>query len=46
MPVNGLPSDDWRVKRALGPYREPMDKMELEELQRIIKDKKRKGENR
>jgi len=25
MPINGVPSDDWRIKRALGPYAEPMD---------------------
>jgi len=42
MPVNGVPSDDWRIKRALGPYAEPMDEDELERATRLLqKNKKR-----
>jgi len=43
MPVNGVPSDQWRVKRALGPYGEPMDELELREEQRLIETKKIKN---
>ena len=49
MPINGVPSDAWRVEKALGPYREPMDELELLEEQRLIKAKRMKnidkGEN-
>mgnify|MGYP006283436131 CR=1 FL=1 len=41
MPVNGVPSDDWRVKRALGPYAEPMDEDELERAARLLQEKKK-----
>lgn len=42
MPVNGVPSDEWRIKRALGPYAEPMDEDELEKAARLLqKNKKR-----
>ena len=41
MPVNGGPSDDWRVKRALGPYAEPMDEDELERADRLLQEKKK-----
>ena len=40
MPVNGVPSDQWRVERALGPYAEPMDELELLEEQKLIKLKR------
>ncbi|SFL80129.1 hypothetical protein SAMN02983006_02060 [Halanaerobium salsuginis] len=40
MPVNGVPSDDWRIKRALGPYAEPMDEDELERSARLLQKKK------
>lgn len=42
MPVNGGPSDQWRVERALGPYAEPIDELELLEEQRLIKLKRMK----
>jgi hypothetical protein len=42
MPVNGVPSDQWRVKRALGPYAEPMGELELLEEQRLIRLKRMK----
>jgi hypothetical protein len=41
MPINGLPSDDWKVKRALGPYVEPMDEDELERAARLLQKKKK-----
>ena len=41
MPVNGVPSDDWRIKRALGPYAEPMD--ELERAARLLQQKKKRA---
>ena len=43
VPVNGVPSDQWRIKRALGPYAEPMDELELLEEQRLIKLKRIKN---
>jgi len=42
MPVNGVPSDQWRTKKALGPYAEPMDELELLEEQRLIRLKRLK----
>jgi hypothetical protein len=42
MPVNGVPSDQWRVEKALGPYAEPMDELELLEEQRLIRLKRLK----
>ncbi|PUU88755.1 hypothetical protein [Halanaerobium congolense] len=42
MPVNGVPSDQWRVERALGPYAERMDELELLEEQRLIRLKRLK----
>ena len=49
MPVNGVPSDRWKVERTLGPYNKPMDELELLEEQRLIKAKRMKkiykGEN-
>jgi hypothetical protein len=41
MPVNGVPSDDWRIKRALGPYAEPMDEDELERAAILMQEKKK-----
>ena len=41
MPINGVPSDDWRVKRALGPYAEPMDEDELKRAAKLLQKKKR-----
>jgi hypothetical protein len=46
VPVNGVPSDRWRVKRALGPYAEPMDELELLEEQRLIKAKRMKNHDK
>lgn len=46
VPVNGVPSDQWRVKKALGPYAEPMDELELLEEQRLIKLKRMKNNNK
>jgi hypothetical protein len=46
VPVNGVPSDQWRVKKALGPYAEPMDELELLEEQRLIKLKRMKNKKR
>jgi hypothetical protein len=43
VPVNGVPSDQWRVKKALGPYVEPMDELELLEEQRVIRLKRMKN---
>ena len=43
MPVNGVPSDDWRTKRALGPYAEPMDEDELERAARLLQEKKKRA---
>ena len=43
MPVNGVPSDEWRVKRALGPYAEPMDEDELERAARLLQEKKKRA---
>mgnify|MGYP006296951965 CR=1 FL=1 len=43
MPVNGVPSDQWRVERALGPYSDPMDELELLEEQRLIRVKRLKN---
>jgi len=37
MPFNGIPSDDWKVNQALGPYAEKMDSDEEEELQQITR---------
>jgi hypothetical protein len=41
MTVNGVPSDEWRIKRALGPYAEPMDEDELEKAARLMRKKKK-----
>jgi hypothetical protein len=41
MPVNCVPSDEWRIKRALGPYAEPMDEDELERAARLLQEKKK-----
>jgi hypothetical protein len=43
VPVNGVPSDQWRVKKALGPYAEPMDELELLEEQKLIRLKRIKN---
>ena len=42
MPVNGVPSDEWRIKRALGPYAEPMDEDDLERAARLLQKKKKR----
>jgi hypothetical protein len=42
MPVNGVPSDGWRVKQALGPYAEPMDEDELARSARLLQKKKKR----
>jgi hypothetical protein len=39
MQINGVPSDEWRIKRALGPYAEPMDEDELERATRLLQEK-------
>jgi len=46
MPVNGIPSDEWKVKRALGPYAREMDDQELKELQEKIRQKKSSAERK
>lgn len=46
MPVNGVPSDQWRVERALGPYAEQMDKLELLVEQRLIRLKRLKNRDK
>ena len=46
MPVNGVPSDQWRIKRALGPYSEPMDESELLEEQKLIRLKRLKTKHK
>jgi hypothetical protein len=43
MPVNGVPSDEWRVKRALGPYSDPMDEDELKRAARLLQEKKKRA---
>ena len=43
MPVNGVPSDEWRVKQALGPYAEPMDEDELERAAGLPQKKKKRA---
>ncbi len=43
MPVNGVPSDEWRIKRALGPYAEPMDEDELERTAGLPQKKKKRA---
>lgn len=45
MPVNGVPSDDWKVKRALGPYAYPMDKDDYKREQLMIQLKRNKSKN-
>lgn len=45
MPINGVPSDDWRVKCALGPYAEEMDEDEKEELQKTVNQKRKAALN-
>jgi hypothetical protein len=46
VPVNGVPSDQWRTEKALGPYAEPMDELELLEEQRVIRLKRMKNNNK
>jgi hypothetical protein len=46
MPVNGVPSDQWKTKKDLGPYAEPMDELELLEEQRLIKLKRLKSKGK
>ena len=41
MPVNGVPSDEWRIKRALGPYADPIDEDELGRAARLLRKKKK-----
>ena len=41
MQINGVPSDEWRIKRALGPYAEPMDEDEMERGNRLLQEKKK-----
>jgi len=40
MTVNGVPSDDWKVSKALGPYAKKPDEDELKAMQRALKRKK------
>ena len=44
--VNGVPSDQWRVEKALGPYVEPMDELELLEEQKLIRLKRLKNKHK
>lgn len=46
MPINGVPSDSWKVEKALGPYSEPMDELELLEEERLIKAKRMKNNDK
>jgi hypothetical protein len=39
MAVNGVPSDDWKVNQALGPYAKKPDD-EMEAMERALKKKK------
>jgi hypothetical protein len=41
MSINGVPSDDWRIKRALGPYADPIDEDELKRAARLLRKKKK-----
>ncbi|ADQ13573.1 hypothetical protein [Halanaerobium hydrogeniformans] len=45
MPIGGVPSDDWKVKRALGPYAKDMDELELKEAERLLKLKRKRNKN-
>jgi ABC-type proline/glycine betaine transport system ATPase subunit len=40
MTVNGVPSDDWKVSKALGPYAKKPNKDEMEAMERALKKKK------
>ena len=40
MAVNGVPSDDWKVSQALGPYARKPDEDEMEAMQKDLKKKK------
>ena len=46
MPVNGVPSDQWKIKRALGPYSKRRDELELLEEQRLFKLKRMKNKDK
>jgi hypothetical protein len=39
MSINGVPSDDWKVNQALGPYAKKPDD-EMEAMERALKKKK------
>ena len=39
MAVNGVPSDDWKVFQALGPYARKPDEDEMEAMQKDLKKK-------
>jgi len=40
MTVNGVPSDDWKVSQALGPYAKKPNEDEMKAMQRTLKKKK------
>ena len=40
MTVNGVPSDDWKVSQALGPYAKKPNEDEMKAMQRTSKKKK------
>jgi len=40
MAVNGVPSDDWKVSKSLGPYARKPDEDEMEAMDKAVKKKK------
>jgi hypothetical protein len=46
MPINGVPSDQWKTDKALGPYAKSMDELELLEEQRLIRLKRIKNKDK
>ena len=43
MPVNGVPSDDWRVRQAMGDYAEKMDADQARRCHQKLQKKKLKS---
>lgn len=43
MPINGVPSDDWRVKQAMSDYTERMDVDQAQRCQQKLQKKKSKN---
>jgi hypothetical protein len=40
MPINGIPSDEWKVNQVLGAYAKKPNKDEMEAMERALKKKK------